>query len=1147
MPNQLFLGGTALSLEDKQVSGSSCILDGEDFYKIENVDRMDPFFMTIVSSSDHWLFISSNGGLSAGRKNAENALFPYYSDDKITQSADRVGSKTIIRLNQGDKTFVWEPFSLSVPGHYNIERNLYKNKFGSRIIFEETNRDLKICFRYSWQFSEKYGFIKKSELVNLSKESQDIEILDGIQSIMPYGVSSMLQGVRSNLVDGYKRNVLDAASKLGVYSLSAMIVDRAEPSEALQASTAWSLGVEVKNVLLSATQLNAFKSGGELHTEEDVKGRTGCYFIESQINLPVGAESSWYLLAEINQDRAAVNDLAEAIQGDSTVLLADLTADIEATAVELEKLIGKSDGLQATADEMCTGRHVSNVLYNIMRGGIFDEDYEVEVNDFLDYLKEINVRVHQAHAGAFESGKVSSYQELIAKARQIADDDLVRISYEYLPLTFSRRHGDPSRPWNAFNIDLKKPDGTKKRSYEGNWRDIFQNWEALAYSYPQYTLGMIFKFLNATTIDGYNPYRITRSGIDWELIEPDDPWSYIGYWGDHQIIYLQKLIECAIRHDQGSFDDWMNERVFVYANVPYDIKSYADIVKDPQDTIDFNQEKQELIESRVAEIGADGKFAMVGDSLVRASFMEKILVTLLAKMSNFVPEAGIWLNTQRPEWNDANNALVGNGVSMVTLYYMRRFCDFLKETLKSSSAQDFSVHAEVAELFTSIRAVLSGSEELLSTGISDADRKIFVDQLGKAGEAYRTSAYAGFSGESNSISVDDMLSFLDAALKFIDQSIRVNKRSDGLYHAYNLLEFDGEDLKIDYLYEMLEGQVAVLSSGLLSGQESLDVLDALKASAMFRPDQYSYFLYPNRDIAHFLNKNKIPADYVAGSKLFTALKDAGNNHLVTFDAKGSCYFNGNIHNAGDVISRLDDLTDHLELVKAERSVVLDLFEEMFDHKSYTGRSGTFFAFEGLGSIYWHMVSKLLVAAQESIYRNADVLSEEEKGKLIQHYYEIRAGIGINKNPSLYGAFPTDPYSHTPYHKGAQQPGMTGQVKEDVLNRWAELGVVVNEGKIAFEPIFLNTSEFFSESSTFRYFRLDGSKASLDVTADQLAFTYCQVPVIYENGGGAARLEVEMTDGSLVTIDSNQLPAELSAKLFNRTSEVFKIKLISSFA
>jgi hypothetical protein len=56
---------------------------------------------------------------------------------------------------------------------------------------------------------------------------------------------------------------------------------------------------------------------------------------------------------------------------------------------------------------------------------------------------------------------------------------------------------------------------------------------------------MIAKFLNATTADGYNPYRVTRAGIEWEVPEPHNPWANIGYWNDHQIIYLQKLLEMA--------------------------------------------------------------------------------------------------------------------------------------------------------------------------------------------------------------------------------------------------------------------------------------------------------------------------------------------------------------------------------------------------------------------------------------------------------------------------------------------------------------------------------------------------------------------------------------------------------------------------
>ncbi len=123
--------------------------------------------------------------------------------------------------------------------------------------------------------------------------------------------------------------------------------------------------------------------------------------------------------------------------------------------------------------------------------------------------------------------------------------------------------------------------------------------------------------------------------------------------------------------------------------------------------------------------------------------------------------------------------------------------------------------------------------------------------------------------------------------------------------------------------------------------------------------------------------------------------------------------------------------------------MLETFEAIFDHKSFTGRSGTFFGYEGLGSIYWHMVSKLLLAVQENcLLAVNNNESEVLIGKLLDHYYEINAGIGVHKSPELYGAFPTDPYSHTPATKGAQQPGMTGQVKEDLLSRFGELGVFV---------------------------------------------------------------------------------------------------------
>ena len=85
--------------------------DNEIYFKITNHDAMRPFLMSIVSQSNHWMFISSNGGLTAGRKNAENALFPYYTDDKLTEMADFTGSKSIFQIHFNNEIFIWEPFS----------------------------------------------------------------------------------------------------------------------------------------------------------------------------------------------------------------------------------------------------------------------------------------------------------------------------------------------------------------------------------------------------------------------------------------------------------------------------------------------------------------------------------------------------------------------------------------------------------------------------------------------------------------------------------------------------------------------------------------------------------------------------------------------------------------------------------------------------------------------------------------------------------------------------------------------------------------------------------------------------------------------------------------------------------------------------
>ncbi len=1059
------------------------------------------------------------------------------------------GARRILLVQKQGRSYLWEPFSERGRGIYRTRRNLYKNFQGNKLLFEEINDDLSLTFRYGWFNSNRFGFVRRAWLTNSGRASLRIKLLDGLQNLMPCGTGSQFNLEYSTLLDAYKKSELIPETGLGLFRLSAIPVDRPEPAEALRATTAWSLGLKRQLTLLSSVQLDCFRQGLPLRNETDVRAERGAYFVQAAQNLRPGQILDWLLVADVNQGPSEVASLNQLLRQPAR-LRKLVQADVEHGTRELERIVASADGLQKTARPLSNARHYANTLFNVMRGGIFSDGYKLEPDDLLAFVTNGNKQVAARHRSFFRGlPKPALYGDMVAAAAATGDPQLERLCREYLPLTFSRRHGDPSRPWNRFSITTRNPDGTRILNYEGNWRDIFQNWEALAVSYPGYVPGMISRFLNASTADGYNPYRITRNGIDWEVVNPHDPWSYIGYWGDHQIIYLLKLLEILECHDPVTLRGFLTREIFASANVPYRIKPYDALLANPKDTVVFDPQVEELVQQRVRARGADGKLIWDQQGDVRlVNLAEKLLVPLLVKLSNFIPGAGIWLNTQRPEWNDANNALVGNGASMVTLYYLRRYLTFCLELFRTQPGSQYSVSTEVASFLHEVMRILQRHRPLLSGAPSD--RRRVLDELGTAGSHYRLRLYKhGFSDRKTRLQGQELIEFLDSALAWTNHSIHANRRPDALYHAYNLVRLDSKtDLPIRRLYEMLEGQVAVLSSGHLSAEASLELLVALKHSAMYRADQHSYLLYPNRQLPRFVERNNIPAREIHRSSLLQKLLADGNRQLVERDVAGRVHFNAMVTNARDVRRILDQLapSGYAKLVKHEGPAVLGLFERLFDHESFTGRSGTFFGYEGLGSIYWHMVSKLLLAAQETFFRAVEARAPKRlQQQLAKCYYDIRAGIGDYKTPEAYGGFPMDPYSHTPAQGGARQPGLTGQVKEDFLCRMGELGVFVKNGEVHFRPELLRPEEFLTSPTDFAYVDAAGIKRRLRLKAGELAFTYCQVPIIYRRARENSLL-VFLAKGAKLPGQELRLGSDTSRLIFERTGQVVRIEAFHAY-
>lgn len=1086
-------------------------IHGERFYCIYHYDHMQPFFISLASDTDLWMYISSTGGLTCGRRNPDQVLFPYYTDDKITENYEQTGPKTILRVHTAQGTKLWEPFSSRQMGTYHIIRSIAKSVTGNRLIFREENVDLGLIFSYEWAPATHLGWVRTAHLSNETDTPITVEVLDGLQNVMPSGVERITQNTFSTLVDGYKRTE-HVGNGMVLFRMEAILVDRAEPSESLRCNTVYTLSdsrhpIPDTQYLCSSAQLDTFRRGGTIQPESESKGVRGSIFAHFTATIPVKDISQplhhtpytihslqWHFICDVMQDAVSVRrSMAFMQQPDA---LEQLQSALQTTTANLRQIVAQNDGVQSTADEANDARHFANTLFNTMRGGFYCDNYQISGPAFAQHIRTFNRALADKHHTFLTNLPESiSHAELDQAVQERQDHQLHRLFMEYLPLTFSRRHGDPSRPWNLFDIRVKDEQDRHIISYQGNWRDIFQNWEALSLSYPDYVNSITAKFLNATTADGYNPYKVTSEGIDWEVIEPENPWSNIGYWGDHQIIYLCRLLELSHQHNPQALRDMLGMREFAFAAVPYRFRSYADIVRDPKNTITFDQAAHDHIFSQLSTYGQDARLVMGTDNQpLLVTFTEKLLITLLTKLSNFIPEAGIWMNTLRPEWNDANNALVGNGASMVTLYYMRRFVTFLIDLYSSdncqlstdncqlSTANTYALSEEVVLFLRNIlTAMVNHLPEQADQPISFTDhtRRTFTDQVGRAGEAYRNAIYAGHSGKKVEMDASLICQFLNMTLDFIDQSINVNQREDGLYHAYNLVKFDRGTISISHLYEMLEGQVAVLSSRRLDAEQAANLLDAMRQSALYREDQRSYMLYPARKRASFLDMNTLPEEALSLPIVQRLLAHHATD-ILTQDCIGKVHFSANFNNADFLLRAIQKSSE--DITPEETEQLLDLYEQLFNHHAFTGRSGTFYKYEGLGCIYWHMVSKLLLAVGECIGNIGVPIPDSRQiafERLCAHYRAIREGIGSHKTPAEYGSFPFDAYSHTPSMMGVQQPGMTGQVKEDIISRFFELGVHVQDGQITFCPIMLTDADFS-----------DG----------ELRFSYCGTEIIYRKTG-----------------------------------------------
>ncbi len=304
--------------------------DGVEFYRIADVDRMPPFFVNVVSDCDIWMYVSSRGGMTAGRRDPEAAIFPYETVDRLHDGHAHTGwtSQFWIQTEGGRKWF-WEPFAELRPGQSERHRSLYKSLVGNQLVFEEQIPGRQLIFRTRWAAAERLGIVRTTQVMNDSEAPVRISVMDGLRNVLPWGIPLGTYRFASCLTDAYKRTECDAATRLGIFAITAGISDGTHPVEVLRANVVWSVGLPDSHICLSPEALTSFREGAMPTAENLHTGRRGNYFLVNPASvIPPGQSLVWHCIADVGYGHVPLMELREAL------LAGKYTCDVVEQAIE---------------------------------------------------------------------------------------------------------------------------------------------------------------------------------------------------------------------------------------------------------------------------------------------------------------------------------------------------------------------------------------------------------------------------------------------------------------------------------------------------------------------------------------------------------------------------------------------------------------------------------------------------------------------------------------------------------------------------------------------------------------------------------------------------------------------------------------------
>lgn len=759
-----------------------------------------------------WVFYVNRGQAvtSFGVENKNHSIMEFYPAHQAYQLTRNMGFRTFLKV---DGSF-YEPFRSD-----DISSKMYIGM--NELEIEEINEELGLKIRvlyYTLPDEKVGGLVRTVQVSNISEKDMEIELLDGMPAVIPYGIELPSLKEMAQTMKAWMQ-VEDVEERLPYYRVRYSTKDSAVVSKVEEGNFVVSLSEDGERLPIIGDPELVFEydTSYEKPIGFQKKGLGGlCKSTQiTQNQMPSGFAGCRRRLGK---------------QGNLTIY----------------SVIGKAANkeiLREFADK------------NLGRS-YFDSKYQEAVRK----TEELGAVIHTETANPiFDAYCKQTYIDNVLRG-----GFPIRIGEKNIFYVYSRKHGDIERDYNFFTM---MPENYSQGN--GNYRDVNQNRRSDVCFTPYVKEHNIKVFYNLIQLDGYNPLVVKQVTYQAEQISeildevqqdsrqemkkffekefsPGQLFAYLeqkkiqitcnkehfletvithsseklnadfteGYWTDHWTYNLDLIETYLSVYPEKEEQLLFREKGYTYyeskAIVKPRVERYVQTEQGVRQYHSIDEEVKRDVKNDRACMG-------YGSGEVYATnLMTKLMVLAVNKFATLdMYGMGIEMEGGKPGWYDALNGLPGIfGSSMAETYELYRLLKFIKKTIEK--------YKEVIVVPVELYQFMNGLDETLKAYCDDGKSRLWVwNETNQYKEAYRERTAYGVSGEEKTIESEKAQALLAAWMSYVNQGIKMAfEHSEGIpptYYAYSFEDYEVEgnhiiphNLKAIHMPLFLEGPVRYL-------------------------------------------------------------------------------------------------------------------------------------------------------------------------------------------------------------------------------------------------------------------------------------------------------------------------------------------------